>query len=82
MLWQNVKDVRPHPLRTHDEPFGIKIGQQYVHSHRMERSPWWAEWWTYISAGQVRKGKPRKQAKKVGTNLGTEANVISMAVLQ
>jgi integrase len=61
---------------------GIKIGQQYVHSHRMERSPWWAEWWTYISAGQVRKGKPRKQAKKVGTNLGTEANVISMAVLQ
>ncbi len=31
---------------------GIKIGQQYVHSHRMENSAWWAEWWSYVSAGR------------------------------
>jgi integrase len=31
---------------------GIKIGQQYVHSHRMENSGWWSEWWAYVSAGR------------------------------
>jgi integrase len=42
---------------------GIKIGQQYVHSHRMENSAWWCEWWAYVSAG-----------RRVATPLATREN--------
>jgi integrase len=42
----------------------IKIGQRYVHSHRMERSAWWAEWWAYVSAG--------RRVGEVATPLATE----------
>jgi integrase len=62
---------------------GIKIGEQYVHSHRMERSAWWAEWWAYVSAGRkIPKPSGGKQGKTVGTKLGTVENQTSEAVLQ
>jgi integrase len=42
----------------------IRIGQQYVHSHRMERSSWWAAWWAYVSEG-------RKPHSEVDTKFDT-----------
>jgi hypothetical protein len=53
---------------------GIKIGEQYVHSIRMEHSPRWAEWLAYTKAGQ--NPKPPKRRKTAGpapdAGLGTE----------
>jgi integrase len=61
----------------------IKIGQTYVHSHRMERSAWWAEWWAYVNANRKPSKAKRKQSdENLGTNLGTAENRPSEAVLQ
>ena len=57
---------------------GIKIGEQYVHSHRMEVSPWWKEWWAYVSEGRkIRKIRPR-----LSTKLYTEENAQLGAAIQ
>jgi integrase len=67
---------------------GIKIGEQYVHSIRMEHSPRWAEWLAYTKAGQ--NPKPPKRRKTggpapdagQGTKLDTTENRTSEVVLQ
>jgi integrase len=54
---------------------GIKIGQQYVHSHRMERSAWWAEWWAYVNEG-------RKSGQNVATPVATGQSRKSATTIQ
>jgi len=61
----------------------IKIGQTYVHSHRMERSAWWAEWWAYVNANRKPSTPKRKQSgEKVATPVATSENRASGVILQ
>ncbi len=74
----------------------ITIGQRYVHSHRMEHSAWWAEWWAYVSdsrkpvSAQAKQGTLREKAArssrnvspKSGAALGTKLGTVEKPVLE
>lgn len=74
----------------------ITIGQRYVHSHRMEHSAWWAEWWAYVSdsrkpvSAEAKQGKRREKtarssqsvSPKNGAALGTKLGTVEKPVLE